>query len=144
MKRTFLAAVSLALSLITPTMHAQTAHLRLRFHVPFSFSINNQTFAPGDYEITRQSLLLLEVCNLKNQDSAFEPVQPAQSRKEINGETRLVFHRYDDRYFLAAVSDGSWESTYDFKVSTEEKQLAEASPWKPEMVVRVFAAGGRN
>jgi hypothetical protein len=112
--------------------------------VPFSFDINDQKFAPGDYEFTRQSLLLLKVCNLKNQASAFESVQPAQSRKEGNREVRLVFHRYDDRYFLAAVSDGSWESTYDFKVSTEEKQLAEASPRRPEMVVSVFATDGRN
>ena len=80
---------------------------------------------------------MLEVCNLKDHASAFETVQPAQSRKEGNGRIRLVFHRYDNQYFLTAVSNGSWESTYDFKISTEEKLLAQASPRKPVMIVSV-------
>jgi hypothetical protein len=135
-----LAVATIAFSLITPASHAQN-HLKLRFHVPFSFSINNQTFTPGEYEFTQQSHLLLEVCNLKDHASAFETVQPAQSRKEGNGHVRLVFHRYDNQYFLTAVSDGSWESTYDFKVSTEEKLLAQASPRKPVMTVSVGPGG---
>jgi hypothetical protein len=136
-----LAAATIVFCLITPTSHAQTTHLKLRFHVPFSFTIQNQMFAPGDYEFTQQSHLLLEVCNLKDHASSFETVQPAQSRKEGNGQVRLVFHRYDNKYFLSAVSDGSWESTYDFKISTEEKLLAQASPRKPVMTVSVDPGG---
>ena len=135
MKRTLsLAVATIAFCLITPAGHAQN-HLRLRFHVPFSFNINNQSFAPGEYEFTQQSYLLLEVCNLKDHASAFETVQPAQSRKEGNGHVRLLFHRYDNQYFLIAVSDGSWESTYDFEISPEEKVLAQATPRKPVMTV---------
>jgi hypothetical protein len=142
MKRTLpLAAVTFGLFLIIPTMHAQATHLKLHFYVPFSFSIDNQMFAPGEYEFTRQSLFLLEVCNLKDHTSAFQSVQPAQSRKEGNGLIRLVFHRYDNQYFLTAVSDGSWESTYHFKVSTEEKRLADASLRRPEVVVSVDPGG---
>lgn len=136
-----LAAATIAFCLITPASHAQATHMKLRFHVPFSFSINNQTFNPGDYEVTQQSHLILEVCNLKDHASAFENVQPAQSRKEGNGKIRVVFHRYDKQYFLAAVSDGSWESTYDFKISTEEMLLAQASPRKPVMIVSVDPGG---
>lgn len=136
-----LATATIAFCLMTPTSHAQTSHLRLRFHVPFSFSINNQTFAPGEYEFTQQSQFSLGVSNLKNHCSAFEAVQPAQSRKEGNGQVRLVFHRYDNQYFLAAVSDGSWESTYDFNISTEEKVLAQASSRKPVTVVSVSPIG---
>jgi len=142
MKRTLsLSAVALAFFLIAPTMYGQTSHLRLRFHVPFSFSINNQTFTPGDYEITQQSLFMLKVANLKSNDSAFESVYPAQSRNEVNGQMRLVFHRYDNQYFLTAVSDGSWESTYDFKISTDEKQSGQANPRKPMTTVRIDPEG---
>jgi hypothetical protein len=109
--------------------------------VPFSFSIDNKTFTPGDYEFTRQSLLLLEVCNLKDHASMFESVQPAQSRKEGNGQIRLVFHRYNDQYFLTAVSDGTWESTYGFKVSAQEKQLANANPGKSMIIVSLDRGG---
>src|SRR5215468_8259252 len=142
MKRTLsLSAVALAFFLIAPTMYGQASHLRLRFHVPFSFSINNQTFTPGEYEFTQQSLFMLKVANLKSDDSAFEAVYPAQSRKQGNGQVRLVFHRYGSRYFLAAVSDGSWESTYDFKTSADEKQLAPPSTRTPMMTVSIDQEG---
>jgi len=136
-----LAATTIVFCLITPTSHAQATHLRLRFQVPFPFTINNQSFTPGEYEFTQQAHSVLEVCNLKDHASAFQSVQPAQSRKEGNGQIRLVFHRYDDQYFLTAVSDGSWESTYDFKISPQEKLLAQASPRKPVITVSIDPAG---
>lgn len=136
-----LAAATIVSCLITPTSHAQATHMKLRFQVPFSFTINNQSFAPGQYEFTQQAHFLLEVCNMKDHTSAFQSVQPAQSREEGNGHVRLAFHRYHDQYFLAAVSDGSWESTYDFKMSTDEKLLAQASPRKPVVIVSIDPGG---
>jgi len=137
-----LTAATIAFCLMAPTGQAQSSHLRLRFYVPFSFSVNNQTFSAGEYEITQQSQFSLGVSNLKEHTSAFEAVQPAQSRKEGNGQVRMVFHCYDNQYFLAAVSDGSWESTYDFKISTKEKMLAQASPRKPLTIVSTGPSGG--
>ena len=136
-----LAVATIAFCQIIPTGHAQATHMTLRFQVPFSFRINDQTFTPGEYEFAQQSHLLLEIRNLKDHASVFETVQPAQSRKEGNGQVRLVFHGYGDQYFLAAVSDGSWLSTYDFKISKGEKLLAQASPGKPVMTVSVDPAG---
>ena len=143
MKRTLsLAAMTLVVFLVAPKVYGQTNHhLRIRFHVPFSFSVNNQTFTPGDYEFTQQSVFLLKVANLKSNDSAFEAVNPAQSHKEGNGQVRLVFHRYGSRYFLAAVSDGSWESTYDLKVSTKEQQVARANRREPMRTVSIDPEG---
>jgi hypothetical protein len=68
-------------------------------------------------------------------------VVPSQSRQEGAGRVRLVFHRYDNQYFLAFVSDGSWESTYDFQISKEETQLANASPRIPVTIVSVNPNG---
>jgi hypothetical protein len=135
------AAAAVALCFMTPTSQAQSSHLRLRFYVPFSFSVSNQTFSAGEYEFTQQTHFVFEVYDLKDHASAFETVQPAQLRTEGNGRVRLVFHRYDNQYFLTAVSDGSWESTYDFKTSTEEKLLARANPRKPVMIVSIDPGG---
>lgn len=141
MKRTLsLAAVVLTILVMAPTMYGQT-HLRLQFHVPFSFRVNNATFTPGEYEFTQEERFLLRVANLKSNDSAFQAVHPAQARKEANGQVRLVFHRYGNQYFLAAVSDGSWESTYDFKTSADEKELAQADRRKPMKTVSVDPEG---
>jgi hypothetical protein len=132
------AAATITICLITTAAYSQSSNLRLRFHVPFSFSAKNETFPAGEYEVTQPTHFLLRVHNLVgNQTSAFEPVVPAQSRKEGAGRVRLVFHRYDNQYFLAFVSDGSWESTYDFQISKEETQLANASPRKPVTIVSV-------
>ena len=136
------AAATIAIVLIAPVAYAQGNHLKLRFHVPFQFSVKDKTFPAGEYEVTQPAHLFLRVHNLVgNQTSAFEPVVPAQSRKEGNGNIRLVFHRYDNEYFLVFVSDGSWESTYDFQISKAEKQLANAIPQKPMTIVSVNQNG---
>lgn len=136
-----LAAAAMAVCFLTPTSQAQSSHLRLQFYVPFSFSVGNQTFGAGEYEFTQQSHSVIQVYNLKDHASAFETVHPAQSRKEGNGRVRLIFHRYDNQYFLTAVSDGSWESTYDFKISTEEQRLVQAAPATPVITVSIDPGG---
>jgi hypothetical protein len=120
------------------TTHAQSS-LRLRFHAPFAFTVENTTFPPGEYEVTQPDRFILMLRNVKDQSSAFEHVQPARSRKEAHGRLRVVFHRYGSEYFLAAVSDGSYQSTYDMRLSKEEKKLADASPRPQLKVVSIFA-----
>jgi hypothetical protein len=135
-------AATLAICLIVTAAYAQNSNLMLRCHVPFAFSVKNQTFPAGDYEVTQPAHLFLRVHNLGgNHTSAFEHVVPAQSRKEADGRVRLVFHRYDNEYFLAFVSDGSWQSTYDIQTSKEEKRLADASPSKQLKVISVLVNG---
>lgn len=132
------AAATITICLMTTAAYSQSSNLRLRFHVPFSFSAKNEIFPAGEYEVTQPAHFFLKVQNLVgNHTSAFEPVVPAQSRQEGAGRVRLVFHRYDNQYFLAFVSDGSWESTYDFQISKEETQLANASPRIPVTIVSV-------
>jgi hypothetical protein len=137
-----IAAATITICLMTTAAYSQSSNLRLRFHVPFAFSAENETFPAGEYEVTQPAHFFLRVHNLMGKNtSAFEPVVPAQSRKEGDGRVRLVFHRYDNQYFLAFVSDGSWHSTYDFQISKEETQLANASPRKPVTIVSVIPNG---
>ena len=66
-----------------------------------------------------------------------ERVGPSQMHTEADGRVRLVFHRFDNEYFLAFVSNGSSKATYDFQISKQETQLANASPRKPVTIVSV-------
>jgi hypothetical protein len=122
----YLAAI--AICLITPAAEAQQSNLDLRFDVPFPFSINDKTFAAGNYQITYQSRHMIIVRNRTDQTAAFVSVLPAQSRNEGNRPARLLFHRYGDQYFLTSLFCGGWESTYDFKKSRAEERLAYESP----------------
>jgi hypothetical protein len=136
-----LAVATIAICLITTSAHAQRRNLKLRFNIPFSFTVRNTTFPAGEYEITEPSHWILELRNLKNKVAGFEHVQSAQSRDEADGRVRLIFHQYDNEYFLTVVSDGSWQSTYDIRTSKEEKRLADASPSKQLKVVSVLVNG---
>jgi hypothetical protein len=136
-----LTVATIAICLMTTATRAQSDSLKLRFHVPFPFTVENTTFAAGEYEVTEPAHLILELRNLRNQAAAFEHVQPAHSRKEADGRLRLIFHRYGSEYFLDVVSDGSWQSTYDLRPSKEEKRLADASPMPQLKVVSLLANG---
>jgi hypothetical protein len=52
------------------------------------------------------------------------------------------FHRYDDQYFLAFVSEGSLDSTFVVYTSKEETQLANANAHKPVTIVTVIPSRG--
>jgi hypothetical protein len=140
MKRILLvAAAAIAMCLISTSTFAQAENLKLRFRVPFPFTVENTTFAAGEYEVTAPAHLILELRNVGSQAAAFEHAQPARSKKEADGRTKLTFHRYGSEYFLAAVSDGSYQSTYDLRLSKEEKELADASPRPQLKVVSILA-----
>jgi hypothetical protein len=141
MRRILSTTAAIAICLIVTAAYAQSSNLRLRFHVPFAFSAKNKTFPAGDYEVTQPGHSVLNLCNLGNQTAVFETVTPAQSQKEGDRRARVVFHRYDNEFFLAFVSDGSWESAYDFQMSKEEMQLANANPRKPATIVSITPNG---
>lgn len=136
-----LAITIIAICLITTVTHAQRSSgpLVLRFRVPFPFTVNDTTFPAGEYEVRQPTQSILSLRNVEDQAFGFEHVQPAGSAKEVDGRARTVFHRYGGEYFLAAISDGSWQSTYDFGRSNKEKELARNSPTRQPEVVSVLS-----
>jgi hypothetical protein len=136
-----LAASIIVASLMTTAAHGQSDALKLRFLVAFPFTVDNTTFAAGEYEITEPAHRILELRNVKSQAAAFENVRPAGSREEADGRMKVIFHRYATEYFLAVVSDGSLQSTYALPLSKAEKRIAEASPMPHLRIVSVLANG---
>jgi len=126
----------MAICLITTATHAQkSGPLLLRFRVPFPFTVENITLAAGEYEVRQPTQFVLALRNVESQAFAFEHVRSAGSSKKVDGQASVVFNRYGGAYFLAAISDGSWQSTYDFERSSIEKELTRKSPtWQPEVV----------
>jgi len=136
-----LAVTIIAICLITTAAHAQrsTGSLVLRFRVPFSFTVNDTTFPAGEYEVRQPTQFVLALRNLESQASAMEHVEPAASIAD--GRAKTVFHRYEGAYFLAAISDGSWQSTYDFGRSNKEKELIVKNRMQQPEVVSVLSNG---
>jgi len=134
-----LAVTIIAMCVITTAAHAQSGSLKVRFHVPFPFTVENKTLAAGEYEVTQPTQFMLGLRSVENQASAFEHVQPVGSSKEVGGRARAVFHRYGKSYFLTAVSDGSWQSTYDFDMSNKEAELIAKDPTRQPQVVTALS-----
>jgi hypothetical protein len=134
-----LAVTMIAICLIATATHAQRSSgpLVLRFRAPFPFTVNDTTFPAGEYEVRQPTQFMLSLRNVKNQASAMEQVEPASSKAD--GRAKTVFHRYGGAYFLAAISDGSWQSSYDFARSNKEKELARNSPTRQPEVVSVLS-----
>jgi hypothetical protein len=131
----------IAICLIATATHAQRSSgpLVLRFRAPFPFTVNETTFPAGDYEVRQPTQFILSLRNVENQASAMEQVEPASSKAD--GRARTVFHRYGGEYFLAAISDGSWQSTYDFGRSNKEKELIVKNRTQQPEVISVLSNG---
>jgi len=135
----YLAAATIAISLIATPIYAQGDNLRLRFHVPFPFSTQNSSFPAGEYEITMPAQTILEVRNRTGQ-AKFIRALPGSS-KDADGTVKVVFHRYGSEYFLSVVSTGPWMSTYRLQVSKEERRIAEESPRPTLNIVSLLVDG---
>jgi hypothetical protein len=136
-----LAVATIAICLVTTAAHAQTGNLKLTFRVPFPFTAGDRTFAAGEYEVTQPQHSVLALRNADDHAAAFQNVRPARSRKEADGRVRAIFHRYGTAYFLAAISDGSWQSTYDLRRSDKEERLTDKTPRPQLQVVSVLFNG---
>ena len=96
-----LLAIALALPLLmTAAASAQTVHMRV--NVPFNFIVAGATLPAGAYDIqsfgTEEKVLAIHKLN-----SSVGILTISNSCESLNSSssTKLVFHRYGDRYFLA-------------------------------------------
>ena len=71
-----------------------------RFTVPFSFVVNGQTLPAGNYSIEGLWWNAVAFHNLKGGPGLVVLAQ--YGPRTQGGKTKLVFHRYPDRYVLAA------------------------------------------
>jgi hypothetical protein len=136
-----LAVATIVIGLITTATHAQSGNLKLIFRVPFPFTVEKTTLAAGEYEVTQPARFVLELRKLDGQTAVFQTVHPAQSRNEADGRMRIIFHRYGSEYFLASVSEGSWQSTYDLRRSNKEERLADKNRLLQPQDVSVLTNG---
>jgi hypothetical protein len=122
--------IALALMVSVPMTQAQAA----RANVPFEFSLNQQLMPVGSYEISSAGNKVLAVRNLDTTKACLmlESILVQASQAP---HAKLVFHKYDDQYFLAEIWDGS-DLGIQIPESKHEKELKWArNDYRPELVV---------
>jgi len=79
---------------------------KIRANIPFDFIVADQRFSAGEYLIgnanqdSDNGVMLIH--SMKGSANAFRLTIPV-STLAIKDETKLVFHRYGDQYFLSEV-----------------------------------------
>ena len=123
MKRNvMLFAAALAL-LMTTAASAQT--IALKVNVPFSFIINRATLPAGEYSVDSVDDPggTLAIRSLTSNTSNLVISNSCQSLKPV-GRTKLVFHRYGDRYFLSQVWIEGMNSGHELPANPRETEVA--------------------
>lgn len=109
----------------------------LRADIPFDFTVSGKTLPAGTYTVRQASsndLATLSITSIEGKGGAFFHSILLDDRTG-QSQAKLVFHRYDDRYFLSEVWSPVDEGAFGVPESREERLLekvmtAHASPAK--------------
>lgn len=132
---TMIVVVAMAVALMAAPAVAQT--INLRADVPFEFAAGNAMLSSGHCSLQTISNSVVKLSDADNHSAA--AILIADDVRS-NGNSKLVFHRYGERYFLARVETP--DISYKVPISGREMQLArKAAPQQVSVLAR-SAAGG--
>ena len=104
--RTFL-MLNLLLALAAVSVIAQTYRTRPT-NIPFSFNVGEKILPAGEYTIERHltnSEVVWMVRSRDGHERALVNTNPLRAN-DIDGKAKLVFRKYDNRYFLSQIWTG--------------------------------------
>ncbi|MCA1556979.1 MAG: hypothetical protein LC731_00370 [Acidobacteria bacterium] len=114
-------------------------------NIPFDFTVKGRTLPAGEYIIRRASTADKTSLTMQRRDgkaNAIVLTKPVENN-EIQGQSKLVFSRYGEHYFLSQIwTSGDSEGRELFKTKQErslEVELAKNNS-KPETVVLMARA----
>jgi hypothetical protein len=117
MKRNVIGALMtliVASSIAVPVVHAQQTIMTA--NVPFAFSVGDKQLPAGAYAVREMDRATL--IQSKDYQSGVLGIYAYAGPSKV-GETKLVFHRVGDHYFLAQI----WTSVRDEGLSLPESKL---------------------
>jgi hypothetical protein len=103
--RAFATSMLVVLLALIATVSVQAQSQRDRINVPFSFVIGGKVLPAGEYSVEPNRKDSLNVWLLKTQEgntSVLFNTMPVRATK-TQKNTKLVFTKYDDQYFLSEV-----------------------------------------
>ena len=103
------------------SMGAARAHAQApAFKVPFDFSVGNQVFPAGTYQVnyypTKKTILI------RSQDERFHAFAATHSADPSTRDGEVVFTKYGNRYFLHTVLCSAVAMNVEIPTSKLEKQ----------------------
>ncbi len=115
---TLLVAVALVTAVVSANGQART----VRANVPFDFIVGDQTLPAGEYSI-RAMTASGDALSISNRDDAVVRLSNTIESRKAPEQSKLVFHRYGERYFLAEVWSGGENTGRQLLKSKQEKNI---------------------
>ena len=126
MRKKLFALFALGLLMATASVYAQT--IRVRAEIPFNFVVTGGTLPSAEYTIqSNQSIDHLLTLSSAGQKSIVFLANPCLSLKarKVSGESKLVFRRYGDQYFLSEIWMEGSSVGYQLRKSRHELEMAQ-------------------
>jgi hypothetical protein len=111
----------LAALLMSSSAFAQSKGGNLIVDIPFSFTMADHTFPAGRYTVQHMGDPVLRIVGAGRQ-SALVMTNRVERRAQESSR-KIVFHRYDDVYFLSEVWDSAVSIGRKVPMSRAEKKL---------------------
>jgi hypothetical protein len=123
MKKAF--ALASFLVLLTVSSALGQSDRQTIIHIPFNFSVGEKSFTAGKYVIQRNRKDSDTVWVIKRKDNVGSALMLTQSVRANDPaeETRLVFNRYGDIYFLSEFWTPGSNTGREVQISNREKAL---------------------
>ena len=137
-RRAMLLTVAAAIAALASPLAAQTI---AKANVPFDFQVLGRVLPAGEYSFARQSLADNRSIRITGDDATAyvgTATFGSPARAEA-GTVKLIFHRYENQYFLAAIEDGYRDTALTLPQSKQERELARTASAGRYQTVAVFA-----
>ena len=116
------------------TMAASAQTINVKAIVPFSFIVGRSTLSAGEYSLKTMSNG--QVLALSNLDAKITELVLSNSCESLTAsKTKLVFHRYGDRYFLSQIWTEGNNRGHELPISRREEETARNSSMKQVVLV---------
>ncbi|MGH9850826.1 MAG: hypothetical protein ACREBD_13395 [Blastocatellia bacterium] len=114
--------LSLAVALAAVAVYANPAS-GLKANIPFDFSVGDKTLPAGVYTVVPQTTSsVLRIRCEDGRTGVLVQTHGLQARREQD-QTKLVFHRYGDQYFLSQVWTAGDSNVREIQKSRTEREL---------------------
>ena len=119
---------TIAIILAAIVFSALPAKAQVSFTIPFDFSVGDTSLPSGTYKVAKTGAAssLLTLHHTQEKWSAVFPINSVQSQFEAASDnTKLVFHRYGNKYFLTQFwTQGSFIGS-QLRRSKSERRIAD-------------------
>jgi hypothetical protein len=123
------------LLLVAACANAQSVNLKA--NVPFDFAVGKSTLMAGEYGIQSISTSDGRVLAIRGANGANGVLASANSAETLNPSpnSRLVFHKYGNQYFLSQIWVQGEKTGRQFRISQREAEMAKNVPTSEDVIV---------